>query len=209
MSGNWLFGAGANTRKNKKAALNFSHNKKLWEDCENRLLCGQKNPPATDMRYGKYTLGYNGCELIAVCNVMLLLGNPQPLWKIVLEAELNNMFYFFKNGVFGSDPKKLRRFFSAYGLSFSYHKNQADFLSATSNGESLCGIVSFWNNKRSEHPINFFGGGLHTVAFSFDKSEKIFKAYNVNSHDKSPVAFEKIDDLWSDRRFIVGYVFKI
>lgn len=192
----------------RKALEKAQSNMKINSEAFGRrrgLLHGQKTQPLCDMYYGKYSLGWNGCEIIAAANVMEMCGLPQYFPQVIFEFELNRMHYIFPSGYWGTSPKRLGRFFSAHGLSFKRIFPKKEFVQNSAGGKHSCGIVSFWNNKKSDHGADFFSGGLHTVAYRYDNGK--YLVYNLYGRDTSPREVESIAEVFSDRRFIVGYVF--
>ena len=169
------------------------------------LVHGQRTKPACDMVYGTYPMSWNGCELIAVANVMELLGKPVPLPQVVYEFELNRMHYLFSSGYWGTGPKALGRYFDAHGIAYSSARRPRDLEALAKN--STCGIISFWNNKRKGRVmINFFSGGLHTVAYRYDGRR--YYLYNLHSYDQGPRAVPDLREAYEGKRFIIGYTFK-
>lgn len=185
---------------------NYKKNSLAFECYNAKMLHGQKTVPLRDMVYGTYPLSWNGCELIAVANVCALLGKPVPLPQVIYEFELNRMHYVFPSGYWGTAPKLLYRFMDKHGLEYQSCRSAKDFVSAAEN--SFCGIVSFWNNKRSTAKLgglDFFSGGLHTVAYS--RKNGRFYVYNLYSRDRSARIFKDISEIYREKRFIIGYTF--
>lgn len=185
------------------ALENFKQNKQIFSDF-NVPLNGQRTHPVCDMQYGSKKLSWNGCELIAVCNVMNMCGFPQHFPQLILEFELNRMHYILPSGYFGTDPKRLKRYFKAHDVPFLAVRNPSDFKEKAAGGVYRCGIISFWNNKRSKHRLDFFSGGLHTTAYRYENGK--YLVYNLFSDDTSPRVFDDISEVYKDRRFIIGYI---
>lgn len=79
------------------------------------------------------------------------------------------------------------------------------FLKKIISKKNKCGIFSFWNNKRKDHPIDFISGGLHTVAYSYDAKTKKIKTFNLYNSD-TKVRFYTVNEL---RNYLYQYVFII
>lgn len=192
-----------NRKRIRQAMENHCWNQSRCSNMGTCLLNGQGTEPLCQMRYGRIPLRQNGCELIAVCNVMLLCGRPQSLPDLIYAFECNRMHYLFPSGIWGTNPVRLKRYFDAQGVQYQYSRKEPVFLANASMETVSCGIVSFWNHRRSVHPYNWFGGGLHTVAFCRKKGA--YWVYNRYSEDIAPRRYTALSALLEDRRFIVGY----
>jgi hypothetical protein len=87
-------------------------------------------------------------------------------------------------------------------------RNGEQFAKYAKTEKASCGIISFWNNERSTakfHGLDFFSGGLHTVAYIYRAGR--FYVYNLYGKDTSVRSFSNISDVYSDNRFIIGYIF--
>jgi hypothetical protein len=186
-------------------ARNSELNCKLAQGLGGGLLNGQKLRPLCRFRYGKYPMSHCGCEIIAVYNVMQLLHMPQDLAQLICEFEVNKLAFLFDSALFGSDPKKLRRFFDAHGVGYEYYTDRQHFYDNASR--SAFGIVGFWINTYSKHPLNKFSSGLHTVAYTIDKQSGEVSVYNRYNGDTRARVYRDMRELIDDRRFIAGYLF--
>lgn len=202
MSGKWKVFSGEDS---PRTAVNFKHNQKLCKKLGNDFLQGQANEPLCKLRYGKYNMRHCGCEVIAVYNAMKMLHMPQDLAQLICEFEMNKLTLLFRSALFGSNPKKLRRFFDAHGVMYEYYTDKQHFCDNASR--SGCGIVGFWVNTYSKHPINRFSSGLHTVAYSLDRKSGEVLVYNRYGGDAKPRSYKDVRELTDDRRFIAGYLF--
>ena len=190
----------------RRAEKNYRHNLAVFSGYDSQRINGQGTEPMCRMIYGTMPLSWNGCELISVCNAMNMLGRNVALPQVILEFELNRMHYVFPSGYWGTAPKKLGRYFDHHGVAYEKHRSAENFTKAWDS--FTCGIVSFWNNKRSEsalHGLDFFSGGIHTVAFESSKNGIL--VYDYYNNDRRPRSFRSVQEVYEDRRFIVGYVF--
>ena len=202
MFGKWeVFSAGSGSR----STANFEHNCAVCRKLDGGFLNGQGTEPVCSARYGKYDMAHCGCEIIAVYNVMKLLHMPQDLAQLICEFEENRLMYFLNSAVFGSDPKKLRKFFDAHGAGYEYYTDRQHFFDNASR--SPFGIVGFWVNTYSKHPINKFSSGLHTVAYTLDRKSGEVSVFNRYSGDTKPRTYKDMREFLDDRRFICGYLF--
>ena len=209
MKRNWLTSAGKAARGRTKRTLdNFAHNTAVFDEYSSRLLHGQRTRPLCDMRYGTYPLSWNGCELIACYNCAVLLGRQISFPQVVFEFELNRMHYIFPNGYWGTAPKKLWYFFIKHDMPYRSFRDGGQFAKYARTERASCGIISFWNNERSTarfHGLDFFSGGLHTVAYRYRAGR--FFVYNLFGKDTATRSFADISEVYSDNRFIIGYIF--
>ena len=202
LPGKWkVFSAGSGSRSTE----NFEYNTRLCAKLGSGLLNGQGCEPLCAVRYGKYDMKHCGCEIIAVYNAMKLLHMPQELAQLICEFEENRLTLFLRSALFGSDPKKLRRFFDAHGAGYEYYTDRQHFCDNASR--SPFGIVGFWVNTYSKHPFNRFSSGLHTVAYTLDKNSGKVSVYNRYGGDTQPRVYKDMQDFIDDRRFICGYLF--
>lgn len=207
----WLTEGGKcrKTRRFKRTCDNLEHNAEVFAENKSRLLNGQQTEPICRMRYGTYPLSHNGCELIACYNAAVMLGKDITFPQVVYEFELNKMHYLFTNGYWGTAPKKLWYFFDEHGMRYTSCRRGDVFAAAAKTELPSCGIISFWNNKRSEARLgglDFFSGGLHTVAYRY-KGGRFF-VYNLFGRDLGSRKMEDIADAYREKRFIIGYIFK-
>ncbi|EXM37457.1 hypothetical protein RASY3_12735 [Ruminococcus albus SY3] len=214
MKKNWLIsppdrgGKVPKRGRGRQTMENLAHNTAVFAGSKCRLLHGQSTKPLCDMRYGTYPLSWNGCELIACYNCAVLLGRKITFPQVVFEFEINKMHYIFPNGYWGTAPKKLWYFFKKHDMPYRSFRNGEQFAKYAKTEKASCGIISFWNNERSTakfHGLDFFSGGLHTVAYIYRAGR--FYIYNLYGKDTSVRSFANISDVYSDNRFIIGYIF--
>ena len=194
--------------RSRRTMENFEHNRKVFSACKHRLLHGQRTSPLCNMRYGTYPLSWNGCELIACYNCAAMLGIDISFPQVVFEFELNRMHFLFPNGYWGTAPKKLWYFFDKHGMTYRSFRDGEEFAKRARTSRASCGIISFWNNKRSTaklHGHDFFSGGLHTVAYRWRAGR--FMVYNLYGGDTSARSMSDIAEAYREKRFIIGYIF--
>ena len=63
--------------------FNYRSNRDI--DLGGEPINGQGTGSVSVCRYGLFPMSYNGCEIIAVYNLRLLLGTPRPLCDIARE----------------------------------------------------------------------------------------------------------------------------
>ncbi len=192
--------------RTKRAEKVYRHNMTIWDGRGAILLNGQGTEPLRSMKYGKYSMEWNGCEIIACANVLTMLGLGEPLPQIVREFMLNGMPFVFPGGYWGTAPRQLWRFLDSRGVEYR-RCDRADELEKGA-AAAECGIVSFWNNRLSEarlRGLDFFSGGLHTVAFR--RTLRGYEVFDLYSNDTAPRPIGSPAEIYRDKRFIVGYLF--
>ena len=193
----------------KRIKENYNKNKKLFKNYYKLAIYGQGTSPVKSMRYGDYNISYNGCELVAVYNVMRFINKKQNFAQIILEFEINHMYYFFNSGKYGTDPEDLKKYFRAHNVDFGYATRLDMFIKNIISKKNKCGIFSFWNNECKEHPFDFVSGGLHTVAYDYDAKTKKITTFNLYNSD-TKVRYFTINQLKNyilKHYFIIGYWF--
>ena len=81
-------------------------------------IFGQYDKRIKNVRMGtsNVLLRNNGCGLVAIYNVLIMLGKRQYLHQIILEAELNGMLSW--GGTFGTSSSGIEKFFKSHGFKF-------------------------------------------------------------------------------------------
>jgi len=170
--------------------LNYKVNRTidLGEGPVNGQGCGQ----VSQMRLGFFPMAYNGCELIAIYNLLLLNGRKghrlcdiahemyAPAWALC--------------GVFGSNVYVLDLYFRRHGIPCEKTLSRDEFIKRLD--EKGCGIVSMWN---AHHPFK----GIHTVCVEkTDAGIRVYNRYNGTDH---PVEYSSLDEVVDKPRFMCGY----
>lgn len=169
--------------------LNYRDNKNI--DVGEGFLNGQGSGSLSVCRYGLFPMSYNGCEIIAVYNLRLMLGNKAELCDIAKEIYPYGSMLC---GLFGTHPYALNRYFRDNALPVHMIKDYNYFKKKFS--KKKYGILSFWNG-------NTIFKGLHTVAV--ENTPEGLKVYNRSNKKIEPVTYENIDDYMDYGRFICGY----
>ncbi len=195
------FSTGALERTGR-STRNYRRNAALWQ--EHTALHGQGTAPLSRMRYAGHAFSWNGCGVLAVYHALRLCGCHRPLPALLWEFERNRMCWLLPTGTFGTNPAALRRPLAAMGVPFETTRQRETFLQKAAAGEYRCGIISYWNHRKSQHPLNFFGGGMHTVAFRF--CDEGILLYNVGGMDTAPRRVKSLAAFLEDRRLVRGYL---
>lgn len=122
----------------------------------------------TDMRYGKHTIRFCGCEIIATYNALFSIHgtNPISFADMISEYEKDGMVL---SGTFGTSPKAIRSFLNRHGYQTSFTTKLSEFDHLAKVSDSM--ILTIYNDR---HDIM---KAVHTVNVSKDNGKYI--AHNV------------------------------
>lgn len=167
----------------KKINKNKSHNiyeisKTTCKLVPGKFIENQAGLGAFAFGNGKHTnMSYSGCEIIAVYNALLSLGND-----VSGDFVINLISHFEKkgsilNGEFGTSPMALRRYFkkNKYNTRIQYSTNPNKINSMGKSYETF--IATFYNDKLDLSKM------IHTVCITKNK-EGSFTAHNAYIKDK-------------------------
>ena len=143
-----------------------------------------------DMFYGKTTVSYSGCEVIAVFNALRSIDVKRiiPLPKLISDFERDGMVRW---GRFGTSPLALRDFLKRQGLETYVTTDEKEFDAAAENSEAL--ILTIYNDK------NDIMKQIHTVCIS--KSERGYTIHNLYGNGAVFGGYPRISDLVHDINF--------
>lgn len=131
---------------------------------------GQQRAPVAALPYGRYTMDYNGCEVLAAYNALLTLGEAAPLPEVSSWFERRGLFL---GGVWGTHVLALPEFFQEHG--FSVEAVYKDFDKAFADAPAA--VFAFWNDA---HRLR---RGLHTVALAHAPDGRL-AVYNLHGTDR-------------------------
>ncbi len=172
--------------------INYRHNAAI--NLPDGYINGQGKGEVSKMKYGFFNMGWNGCEMIAIYNAMLDIGQPNELCNINLEMYPKSSVLF---GFFGSNPYVLDRYFKSHDIPFEKTFEYNKFFNELPT--SKCGICSFWN-----HRLIF--SSLHTVMVKYIDGK--FVVFNKSNGKTEPVPLDFRSLITSRKLFMVGYLFK-
>ena len=157
------------------------------------VINGQGCGEVAKMKYGLCNMSYNGCEMIALHNSMVLLGKNSDLKEISKEMYPKSQML---SGIFGSNPCLLGSFFKRRNILFRKTYNYTEFFDSLES--TSVAVLSFWNKKK---PFN----GLHTVTVQIiDGKIRIYNRYNNRDY---PYDYESRTELLPKKSdFICGYL---
>lgn len=122
----------------------------------------------TDMRYGKVTMQYAGCEIFATYNAIYsILGKSiMSLSQMIAEYEKDGMVL---SGRFGTSPKAIRNFLDKHGFHTEFATEESKFEELAKHCQSL--ILTMYNDRDD------ITKEVHTVNISIDNG--FYFAHNV------------------------------
>ena len=143
----------------------------------------QEDPDISYLSYGNWRIGANGCELIAVYNALVHIGDPRKLETIISDAE-NTDGVLWLGGKFGSHYENLGLLLDKYNHPYVSSKDRNNFNSMLYDGGTY--IVSYRNKGKLS---------IHTVMFTCDSKYNIYVYNDTNS--KNVAAYVSLDDFLS------------
>ena len=172
--------------------FNYRHNLAVPLKADT-VINGQGCGEVAKMKYGLCNMSYNGCEMIALHNSMVLLGKNSDLKEICKEMYPKSQML---SGIFGSNPCLLGSFFKRRNILFRKTYNYTEFFDSLES--TSVAVLSFWNKKK---PFN----GLHTVTVQIiDGKIRIYNRYNNRDY---PYDYENRTELLPKKSdFICGYL---
>ena len=125
-------------------------------------LNGQNLQPLAALPYGAYTVGWCGCEAIAVYNALLTLGKAQPFDEVAAELEKRGLLL---NGLGGTHLAAARRYLERFA-------SDTDLLGAKRASEydaafagSKTALLAYWTGAKLRNADGSWNM-LHTVALA-------------------------------------------
>ena len=99
------------------AKFNYKNNLKYEKDLPDGMINGQDLGTVRKFRYGFFSFGWCGCEIIAVYNLLKMLGRPRPLSEICREIYPYGQVLW---GFFGTNVYVLSHYFRKHGANAYY-----------------------------------------------------------------------------------------
>ncbi len=143
-----------------------------------------------DIKFGRSTMAFSGCEIMAVYNVLYALDRGRGaklIGELIEEFEKSGAAL---KGVIGSSPKSIRRHLLKRGIDCSIVWKEEDI-----DPDCKLAIATVYNDKKSLY------SQIHTITFT--KDENGFRAHNARSRQKYyPTLREAINGVGSDPKMI-------
>ena len=166
---------------------------KVAGEGDGEFVTGQGLKKYSELKYGNFAFSFNGGEIAAVYNAMLLLSKNVSLEATIEEFELNRMPVV--GGLAGTDVKRLGEYFEGHGVAFEKFNDRAFFTNALSEGA----VVVFAYYESMKRLIHTVGGR--------SADGKNITLYNLSDHDEFSLTVNA-DEFFSKRSFIFGYIIK-
>jgi len=138
----------------------------------------------TDMKYGKRTIQYSGCEIIAVYNAVYSLAGKHAFYleDLIKIFEKNGMLL---TGRLGTSPKALNSFLTQNGFDTKFTTKESEFEAISSESSSI--ILTFYNDRKD------IRNQVHTVCITKENSS--YTAHNVYCNGTILGPYSSITDL--------------
>lgn len=157
------------------------------------VINGQGCGEVAKMKYGLCNMSFNGCEMIALHNSMVLMGKNSDLKEICKEMYPKSQML---SGIFGSNPCLLGSFYKKRNFLFRKTYRYTEFFDSLES--TTVAVLSFWNKKK---PFN----GLHTVTVqAIDGKIRVYNRYNKIDYPYDYISRAELLPKKSD--FICGYL---
>lgn len=172
---------------------NYRHNEVI--SLPDGYINGQGRGNVSKMKYGLFPMSFNGCEVIAVYNLMYSIGRKAELRDVAKEIY---PYASVLMGLFGSAPKKLKRYLDEHGIKYRRSTDFDGFEKDFACSESA--LVSFWAKLKN----GFYG--IHTVFIRNDSGT--VRVYNCTNGNQTPVNHKSLKDfLPNGKHLIVSFCF--
>ena len=174
------------------------------------FIYGQGNVPYGNMKYGISSVGFSGCEAVAIYNALILIDKP-----VSFEVIRNNMLFSISKGggygmagLFGGDQGDIMNTLNA--LRVNYVHASYEQLNALDSDTVM--IIGYWSSmsfslgfsvRNKEVFINI--PSIHTVAVHYTNGEYIIYNPFNNSQDVSRLSSLR-ELLTEGRKYIYGFI---
>ena len=143
-------------------------------------IYGQSNFPIGNMKLGDKTLSYNGCEIVATYNAMLLLGADTTIQNVIYYYDKDYKWGNFidMDGKIGVSYNKMENFLTQRGYKVTDYTYDGNYNSLPKG----IYIYSFLHSA-----------GIHSVAISKNDDGTIL-VYNAYSKDNAPRKYNSMEE---------------
>lgn len=173
--------------------LNYKNNKMFEKALPEGMLNGQGMGALKRFRYGLFSFGWCGCEIIGTYNLLKMYGKPAQLSEICREIY---PYGHLLCGFFGTNVYTLKHYFKKHNIPVKTVYTKEDFLKLAPRGKY--GVVSFWTKK-------VMASSIHTVAYKVGENGEItvFNRYNNKDVEYN---FADIEEAFGEYAFIVANI---
>ncbi len=172
---------------------NYLQNCKLDARLPQGMLNGQGMGTLALFRYGLFSFGWCGCEIIATYNLLQMAGKPEPLSKIAREIYRYGHVLL---GFFGTNVYVLKHYLKKHRIPARTVYRKQTFL----QDPGTYGIVSFWTK-----PKRVLTSSVHTVAYRTHEDGGVTVFNRFNKHDYAH-EYASMDEAFGKFPFIVASV---
>lgn len=155
------------------------------------LLNGQRLSPLDNIPFGCSTVGFSGCETIAIHNLLTLLGRPQTYQSILRTVECDCWLF----GWFGIFPHRIQKSLSRAGVTAKKTADRGLLIRAAADGTPV--ILSYWTKRR-------LFSAIHTVCIYQEKDKTVI--LNRASRCAHPEVTDNFAAWLEKRLLITGYI---
>lgn len=200
----------AETIEQVNARTNYKYNQQLESSgkglAKGKYIYSQADESVKNYKVNCAYFDKVGCEMASVYNLLIAMGRPEMLSKVIYDFELYFIEYAIGLGHLGSSPREIHRYFDKKGIAYNKYSNFNNFRSELEKYDKCKFIMSTWNNGGAINSI-VQGDGLHT--YYVEKNNNIFYAYNFKYSYKAE-DYDSIDILYTAAKgnFIVSYIIK-
>ena len=160
------------------AAQHLAFNKNI--ELEVGYINGQAVGNVAKMKYGILEIASNGCELIAIYNVLYAMGKKRELANIIYDFEMNGGIWM--EGLFGTKPSAVGKYLKGKKLTLTKYYSTKKIDKNTTKGD-ICVIIYLHT-----------GVMIHTV-MTKKISKDSLDVYNRYSNSSSKQSAESVYDL--------------
>ncbi len=143
-----------------------------------------------DLRFGRTSVRFSGCEVIAVYNALVDLSQD---FSSDIPFSFPELLHIFEkkgiifSGIFGTSPKMLERFLKSLGLGVTMSVHEKDFERIANDHDYL--LYTFYNDK------NDIRAQIHTVYISNKKGT--YTVHNLYGNGERPDSCSSFHQLCS------------
>ena len=168
-----------------------------------QMINGQGLEPYKSMPYGVSTVGFSGCESIAIYNALILIGKARSLQTVMtyMLQSINDGGGYGLYGLGGGTCIDITNTLKQLNIPYSW----ADYDSLCNVSDSSVLIVGFWGKIYPFKNCSFSIPSIHTVAIQRTGGQ--FVTYNRYSNSPDTAFVDTLDDLFGGKeKFIYGFV---
>lgn len=121
---------------------------------------GQGLGTLSKLPYGAWTMGNNGCEVIAVYNALLALGKARPLPEIAAALERGGLLF---NGFGGTNLSAVEAYLRGRSVNVTILRRRERARFDAALAASDCAILAYWTGPTLRRPEGDWNM-LHTVS---------------------------------------------